>query len=76
MKPKRTCEEELALAKKLSSPEGFLEEYQSRLYDYTRNIDAYYSVEDDFMRIFGRTRYSCYQSFHTIMRRLIKSRTK
>lgn len=76
MKPKRTCEEELALAKKLSSPDGFLAEYQSRLYQFERNIDAYYSVEDDFERIFGRTRYSCYQSFHTIMRRIIKSRTK
>jgi len=67
-----TCEEKLALAKKLSSPQGFVDEYQSRLYDYERNVDAYWSVEEDYYDLFGRNRYSCYQSFHTILRRILK----
>lgn len=67
-----TCEEKLALAKKLSSPQGFVDEYQSRLYDYERNVDAYWSVEEDYYILFGRNRYSCYQSFHTILRRILK----
>jgi hypothetical protein len=67
-----TCEEKLALAKKLSSPQGFVDEYQSRLYDYDRNVDAYWSVEEDYYILFGRNRYSCYQSFHTILRRILK----
>mgnify|MGYP001185793174 FL=1 len=67
-----TCEEKLQLARKLNTAEGFVDEYQNRLYDYTRNIDAYYSVENDYFDLFGRNRYSCYQSFHTILRRIIK----
>lgn len=67
-----TCEEKLQLARKLNTAEGFVDEYQNRLYDYTRNIDAYYSVENDYYNLFGRNRYSCYQSFHTILRRIIK----
>tara|TARA_R100001126_G_scaffold53327_1_gene30121 strand:- start:10163 stop:10384 length:222 start_codon:yes stop_codon:yes gene_type:complete len=67
-----TCEEKLQLARKLNTAEGFVDEYQNRLYDYTRNIDAYYSVENDYYDLFGRNRYSCYQSFHTILRRIIK----
>tara|TARA_R100000388_G_scaffold91115_1_gene72959 strand:+ start:2817 stop:3038 length:222 start_codon:yes stop_codon:yes gene_type:complete len=67
-----TCEEKLALAKKLNTAEGFVDEYQKRLYDYPRNVDAYYSVEQDYYDLFGRQRYSCYQSFHTILRRILK----
>jgi hypothetical protein len=67
-----TCEERLQLARKLNTPEGFVEEYQKRLYDYPRNVDAYYSVENDYYDLFGRNRYSCYQSFHTILRRILK----
>lgn len=67
-----TCEEKLALAKKLNTAEGFVDEYQKRLYDYPRNVDAYYSVEQDYYNLFGRQRYSCYQSFHTILRRILK----
>ena len=67
-----TCEEKLQLARKLNTAEGFVDEYQNRLYEYTRNIDAYYSVENDYYNLFGRNRYSCYQSFHTILRRIIK----
>ncbi len=67
-----TCEEKLQLARKLNTAEGFVDEYQNRLYDYPRNIDAYYSVENDYYNLFGRNRYSCYQSFHTILRRILK----
>lgn len=67
-----TCEEKLKLAKKLNTAEGFVDEYQKRLYDYPRNVDAYYSVEQDYYDLFGRQRYSCYQSFHTILRRILK----
>jgi len=67
-----TCEEQLELARRLSTPEGFVEEYQKRLYDYNRNVDAYWSVEEDYFRLFGRNRYSCYQSFHTILRRILR----
>ena len=67
-----TCEEKLALARKLNTAEGFVDEYQKRLYDYPRNVDAYYSVEQDYYDLFGRQRYSCYQSFHTILRRILK----
>lgn len=67
-----TCEEKLALAKKLNTAEGFVDEYQKRLYDYPRNVDAYYSVEQDYYNLFGRQRYSCYQSFHTILRRILR----
>lgn len=69
---KKTCEEKLALARKLSSPEGFIDEYQKRLFSHPRNVDAYWSVEEDFFYLFGRNRYSCYQSFHTILRRVVK----
>ncbi len=67
-----TCEEKLLLARKLNTAEGFVDEYQNRLYDHSRNIDAYYSVENDYYDLFGRNRYSCYQSFHTILRRILK----
>lgn len=67
-----TCEEKLKLARKLNTAEGFVDEYQKRLYDYPRNVDAYYSVEQDYYDLFGRQRYSCYQSFHTILRRILK----
>jgi len=60
------------MAKKLSTPKGFVDEYQRRLYDYDRNVDAYWSVEEDYYLLFGRNRYSCYQSFHTILRRILK----
>jgi len=66
------CEEKLELARKLNTAEGFVDEYQKRLYDYPRNVDAYYSVEQDYYDLFGRHRYSCYQSFHTILRRILK----
>lgn len=67
-----TCEEKLALARKLNTAEGFVDEYQKRLYDHHRNVDAYYSVENDYYELFGKQRYSCYQSFHTILRRILK----
>jgi hypothetical protein len=67
-----TCEEKLALARKLNTAEGFVDEYQKRLYDHRRNVDAYYSVENDYYELFGKQRYSCYQSFHTILRRILK----
>lgn len=66
------CEDKLLLAKKLNTAEGFVDEYQKRLYSYNRNVDAYYSVESDYYDLFGRNRYSCYQSFHTILRRILK----
>lgn len=67
-----TCEEKLKLARKLNTAEGFVDEYQNRLYKYKRNVDAYWSVEEDYFTLFGRNRYSCYQSFHTILRRILK----
>jgi hypothetical protein len=67
-----TCEEKLRLAKKLSSAEGFVDEYQSRLASHKKNVEAYWSVEEDFYDLFGRNRYSCYQSFHTILRRILR----
>lgn len=67
-----TCEEKLKLARKLNTAEGFVDEYQNRLYKHKRNVDAYWSVEEDYFTLFGRNRYSCYQSFHTILRRILK----
>ena len=67
-----TCEEKLKLARKLNTAEGFVDEYQKRLYKHKRNVDAYWSVEEDYYTLFGRNRYSCYQSFHTILRRILK----
>lgn len=66
------CEEKLELARKLNTAEGFVDEYQSRLNKHKRNVDAYWSVEEDYYNLFGRNRYSCYQSFHTILRRILK----
>lgn len=67
-----SCQEDLVLARKLNSAEGFVDEYQSRLRHYRRNVEAYWAVEEDYYRLFGRNRYSCYQSFHTILRRILK----
>lgn len=67
-----SCQDDLLLARKLSSAEGFVDEYQSRLSSHKKNVEAYWSVEEDFYRLFGRNRYSCYQSFHTILRRILK----
>jgi hypothetical protein len=66
------CEDKLKLARKLNTAEGFVDEYQRRLYKHRRNVDAYWSVEEDYFMLFGRNRYSCYQSFHTILRRIMK----
>jgi len=67
-----SCEDKLAMARRLNTPEGFVEEYQTRLYKFERNVDAYWSVEEDYFLLFGKNRYSCYQSFHTILRRILK----
>jgi hypothetical protein len=66
------CEDKLKLARKLNTAKGFVDEYQRRLYKHRRNVDAYWSVEEDYFMLFGRNRYSCYQSFHTILRRIMK----
>lgn len=60
------------MARKLNTAQGFVDEYQRRLYRYDRNVDAYWSVEEDYFQLFGRNRYSCYQSFHTILRRILR----
>jgi len=68
----KSCEDKLEMARKLNTPHGFVDEYQRRLYAHDRNVDAYWSVEEDYFQLFGRNRYSCYQSFHTILRRILR----
>ena len=59
----------LRLAPKISTREGFVEEYFVRLKDSDTNANAYWSVEHDHMSIFGRTRYNGHEVFASVLSR-------
>ena len=59
----------LELAPKISTREGFVEEYFKRLPEHESNANAYWSVEHDHMSIFGRTRYNGHEVFATVLSR-------
>lgn len=64
----------LNLAPKISTREGFIDEYFSRLRDHHCNGDAYWSVEHDHMSVFGRTRYNGHENFASVLSRWNKKR--
>tara|TARA_R110002153_G_scaffold168261_1_gene320974 strand:+ start:314 stop:562 length:249 start_codon:yes stop_codon:yes gene_type:complete len=59
----------IELAPKISTREGFVEEYFVRLKDNDTNANAYWSVEDDHMSLFGRTRYNGHEVFSSVLSR-------
>jgi len=59
----------LDLAPKISTRQGFIEEYFERLSDHPSNGDAYWSVEHDHMSVFGRTRYNGHENFASVLSR-------
>ena len=48
----------LELAPKISTRDGFVDEYFVRLKHHDTRANSYWSVENDHMSIFGRTRYN------------------
>lgn len=64
----------LSLARKLSTREGFVDEYFKRLKDHRSHGDAYWSVEHDHMDLFGRTRYNGHDTFKTILSKWNRAR--
>jgi len=64
----------LSLARKLSTREGFVDEYFHRLPESDSCGDAYWSVEDDHQTIFGRTRYNGHDTFKTILSKWNRAR--
>ncbi len=59
----------LNLAPKISTREGFIDEYFDRLPQFHSNGDAYWSVEHDHMSVFGRTRYNGHENFASVLSR-------
>jgi len=59
----------LQLAPKISTREGFVDEYFQRLKDHDTRANAYWSVEHDHMSIFGRTRYNGHEVFASVLSR-------
>lgn len=59
----------LELAPKISTREGFVDEYFTRLKDHETRANAYWSVENDHMSIFGRTRYNGHEVFASVLSR-------
>ena len=59
----------LDLAPKISTREGFIDEYFQRLPAHHSNGDAYWSVEHDHMTVFGRTRYNGHENFASVLSR-------
>ena len=59
----------IELAPKISTREGFVEEYFVRLKDNDTNANAYWSVEHDHMSLFGRTRYNGHEVFSSVLSR-------
>lgn len=59
----------LELAPKISTREGFVDEYFTRLKDHETRANAYWSVEDDHISIFGRTRYNGHEVFASVLSR-------
>tara|TARA_R100001440_G_scaffold72763_1_gene96837 strand:- start:499 stop:735 length:237 start_codon:yes stop_codon:yes gene_type:complete len=66
----------LTLARKISTREGFVDEYLDRLPNAPTCGDAYWSVEDDHETIFGRTRYNGHDTFKTVLSKWNKIRRK
>ena len=59
----------LDLAPKLSTRDGFVDEYFVRLKHHETRANAYWSVEHDHMSIFGRTRYNGHEVFASVLSR-------
>tara|TARA_Y100001937_G_C7085598_1_gene315200 strand:+ start:629 stop:880 length:252 start_codon:yes stop_codon:yes gene_type:complete len=59
----------LDIAPKISTKDGFIHEYLERLSDYETTGDAYWSVENDHMSVFGRTRYNGHENFSSVLSR-------
>tara|TARA_R110002050_G_scaffold87919_4_gene186012 strand:- start:547 stop:795 length:249 start_codon:yes stop_codon:yes gene_type:complete len=59
----------LEIAPKISTKNGFIDEYLQRLSNHTSTSDAYWSVEDDHMTVFGRTRYNGHENFASVFSR-------
>ena len=66
----------LRLAPKISTREGFVDEYFKRLKDHRSHGDAYWSVEHDHMDLFGRTRYNGHEIFASVLSKWNKARRK
>jgi len=59
----------IELAPKISTRDGFVDEYFQRLKDHDTRANAYWSVEHDHMSIFGRTRYNGHEVFASVLSR-------
>ena len=66
----------LELASKISTREGFVDEYFKRLPNHDKNGEAYWDVESDHRSIFGRTRYNGHEVFATVLSKWNKRRRK
>ena len=64
----------LSLARKISTREGFVDEYLDRLSQSPTCGDAYWSVEEDHETIFGRTRYNGHDTFKVVLSKWNKAR--
>jgi hypothetical protein len=55
------------------SPRGFINRYMQNLNDSATQIEAYERTEAEYKIIFGRQKYSNYESFRRVKNRMMKS---
>lgn len=60
------------LTRQLSTADGFTNRWYALLRIYRTHAEAYEAVENEYSEIFGRRRYSCFDSFRIVRNRKIK----
>jgi len=60
------------LTRQLSTPDGFTARYYNLLQHFRTYAEAYEATELDHVRLFGRRRYSSYNSFRNVKDRKLK----
>ena len=61
------------LTRQLSTPDGFTARYYSLLAHCDSNAAAYEAVENEHKWLFGRRRYSSFDSFRVVKNRKLKN---
>ncbi len=64
--------EQLAQVRQLSTTEGFVEAFQQNIRDCRTFYEAYEVTESQHEELFGKRKYSCYQSFSVCRKSKVK----